>query len=80
MTLEQFEQEALNFPVDQRTLLAQKLLMSVAQEQQQREAQLLEQLSPWARSLLGIAKTDAPAPTDEEVKRDYQAYLEEKYS
>jgi hypothetical protein len=80
MTLEQVEQEALNLSLDVRALLAQKLLKSVAQEQQNRDAELLEQLSPWARSLLGIAQTDAPAPTDEEVKRDYEAYLEAKYS
>jgi len=80
MTLEQVEQEALNLSLDVRALLAQKLMKSVAQEQQHREAELLEELSPWARSLLGIAKTDAPAPTDEEVKRNYEAYLEAKYS
>lgn len=33
-----------------------------------------------AERLLGILKTDAPAPTDEEVKEMYVDYLSQKYA
>lgn len=33
-----------------------------------------------AHKLFGILRTDAPPPTDEEIKEEYYAYLEKKYS
>ena len=37
-------------------------------------------LSPWTRRLLGAARAPGkPAPTDEDVRRDYVDYLEAKY-
>ena len=40
----------------------------------------LSKLSPWARSLYGVAKpADGSNPTDEELLQEYIDYLEEKY-
>jgi len=37
-------------------------------------------LSPWTRSLIGIARRPGErAPTDEEVREEYIDYLEKKY-
>ncbi len=39
------------------------------------------ELSPWTRSLIGIARRpgEARAPTDEEIREEYVDYLEKKY-
>jgi len=78
LTLEQLETKTLSLPIDIRAKLAQKLLSSLALDNKNREKQQIQQLSPWAHSLLGIAKTEFPV-NDDEIKRDYADYLEKKY-
>jgi hypothetical protein len=78
LTLERLETEILRLPIDIRAKLAQKLLSSVALDNEKIEKQRIERLSPWAHSLLGIAKTEFLV-SDEEIKHDYVAYLEKKY-
>jgi len=77
LTLEQLETETLSLPIDIRAKLAQKLLSSLTLDKN-REKQQIQQLSPWAHSLLGIAQTEFPV-SDDEIKRDYVDYLEKKY-
>jgi len=78
LTLKRLEIETLRLPIDIRAKLAQKLLSSLALDNKNLEKQRVQQLSPWAHSLLGIAKTEFPV-SDDEIKQDYVAYLEKKY-
>ena len=78
LTLERLEIEILRLPIDIRAKLAQKLLSSVVLDNKNLEKQRSQGLSPWAHSLLGIAKTEFSG-SDEEIKDDYVAYLEKKY-
>ncbi len=77
-TPEQIEEEALKLPMGARAILAQNLLLSVGRERLKHEEAFRQQLSPWARGLLGIAKPEQPL-SDEDIRCDYEAYLERKY-
>lgn len=78
LTPTQIEEEALKLPMGARAQLAQNLLISVGWESLRHEEEFRQQLSPWARGLLGIAKPEVPL-SDEDLQHDYEAYLERKY-
>lgn len=75
MTLQELQEQALKLSIEERWQLIQVLMRSV-----QPHPQLPLKHKGLAASLIGIAKTDAPSSTDEEVKamldeRRVQKYL-----
>lgn len=79
-----------NLPFDERVALIEQLTLSLHQEQlpasdtgdAQAESNVMSEPSrtPVTDRLFGAFKTDAPPPTDEEIREDYTNYLMEKYS
>lgn len=69
MTLQELQYQALQLSIEKRWQLVNLLLHSL-----QTETISVSKQQGLAASLIGIAKTNAPAPTDEEV----QAMLNER--
>ncbi|MBW4622879.1 MAG: hypothetical protein KME17_26405 [Cyanosarcina radialis HA8281-LM2] len=74
MTLNELQDRALKLSVRDRWQLINTLMRSV-----QPQPQLTVKPQGLAASLIGIAKTDAPPPTDEEVKAMLDERLVQKY-
>lgn len=71
MTHKQLIEEIRQLPIEQRKELLEVLSRSL---------QSPEDRVGIVERLRGIAKTDGPAPTDDDLKEDYIRYLTEKYS
>lgn len=74
MTLQEIQEQALRLSLEERWQLINALMKSV-----QPQSQLKVKPKGLAASLIGIAKTDAPPPTDEEVKAMLDERLVKKY-
>jgi len=86
MTHEELIQEINQLPRDKRRALGEAILRSVGEElasdsilREQSEVTREEKIAAFHR-LRGMLKTEAPPPTDEELREDYINYLAEKYS
>lgn len=91
MTREEIVKEARQLPLTERKAAVEEITSSIREEMQangsaakdashaKNESSLDEKLAAFYR-LQGMLKTDAPPPTDEELKQDYIDYLAEKYS
>jgi hypothetical protein len=75
MTHKQLIEEIRQLPIEQR-----KELLEVLSRSLRDEAPSPEDRVGIVERLRGIAKTDGPAPTDDDLKEDYVRYLTEKYS
>jgi uncharacterized protein HemX len=73
MTLQELKNQALKLAVDERLELIAALQQSLDPRLQSLSKQGL------ADGLIGIAKTDAPPPTDEEVEAMLDERLAQKY-
>jgi hypothetical protein len=74
MTIRELESQALKLSVSDRQHLIKALQRSL-----QTKKQPAVKPKGLAASLIGIAKTDAPPPTDEEVKVMLDERLSQKY-
>lgn len=74
MTLRELQEQALELSVEERWQLVKTLIQSL-----QSNSQLAVKPKGLAASLIGIAKTDARPPTDEEVKVMLDERLVQKY-
>jgi hypothetical protein len=74
MTIHELESQALKLSVRDRQHLIKALQRSL-----QPEEQPIAKSRGLAASLIGIAKTDTPPPTDEEVKAMLDERLAQKY-
>jgi hypothetical protein len=74
MTLHDLQDQALKLSVEERWQLINALIQSL-----QPKSQPTVRSRGLAASLVGIAKTDAPPPTDEEVKAMLDERLAQKY-
>ena len=74
MTLQEIQEQALRLSLEERWQLINALMQSV-----QTQSQPKVKPKGLAASLIGIAKTDTPAPTDEEVKAMLDERLVKKY-
>jgi len=74
MTLRDLQEQALKLPVDERWQLINTLMRSL-----QPTAESTVKPKGLGASLIGIAKTDAPPPTDEAVKAMLDERLVQKY-
>jgi hypothetical protein len=72
MTLHELQEQALRLSVAERQVLINALTQSLRPNQ-------LSKPSGLAASLIGIAKTDAPPPTDAEVSAILNERLVQKY-
>jgi hypothetical protein len=85
MTREEIVKEARQLPLAERKAAVDEITSSIREETEANgsattgETNLEEKLAAFHR-LHGMLKTDAPPPTDEELKEDYINYLAEKYS
>jgi hypothetical protein len=85
MTREEIVKEARQLPLAERKAAVDEITSSIREEIDANgsattgESNLEEKLAAFHR-LHGMLKTDAPPPTDEELKEDYINYLTEKYS
>lgn len=75
MTLSELQDQALRLSVEDRWQLINSLMHSLQPETQPSTVKP----EGLAASLIGIAKTDAPTPTDEEVKAMLDERLTQKY-
>jgi hypothetical protein len=75
MTPEEIITEIRQLPLDERLRILETLSRDIRSSVQtaNRKGTPVERVS-------GLLETDAPAPTDEELKRDYIDYLDSKYS
>ncbi len=74
MTLHEVQEQALRLSAEERWQLINTLMQSL-----QSKSQATIKPKGLAASLVGIAKTDAPSPTDEEVKILLDERLVQKY-
>jgi hypothetical protein len=74
MTLRELQDRALRLSLEERWELVNTLMRSL-----QLSSQLAVKPQGLAASLIGIAKTDAPPPTDEEVQAMLDERLVQKY-
>jgi hypothetical protein len=74
MLLHELQDQALKLPVEERWQLVNALMRSL-----QSESQAKVQSAGLAQSLIGIAKTEALPPTDEEVATILDERLAQKY-
>ena len=74
MTLRELQERALRLSTEERWQLINVLMQSL-----QPKPQATVKPKGLAASLIGIAKTDAPSPTDEEVKMILDERLMQKY-
>jgi len=75
MKWEELRKEAYSLSVYDRLLLIDAIVQSLSHELRPRPSRpqgIVERLS-------GVLKTDGPPPTDEEVEKMKEEYLEEKY-
>jgi len=85
MTREEIVKESRHLPLAERKAAVEEITTSIREEIEANgsatrgESNLEEKLVAFHR-LHGMLKTDAPPPTDEELKEDYINYLAEKYS
>ena len=75
MTLRELQDQALRLSIEDRWQLINVLLRSL----QPNNSQPNVKNQGLAESLIGIAKTDLPAPTDEEVNTMLDERLAQKY-
>lgn len=78
MTLNELQERALQLPLEERWQLVNRLMHSL-QQHALPETNQDDESEDLVRSLIGIAKTDGPAPTDEEVRAMLDERLVEKY-
>ena len=78
MTFSELQKQALNLSVEERWRLVNQLIQSL-QLDTEHSIVFQNASKPSAVSLMGIARTDSPAPTDEEVKAMLDKRLTEKY-
>ena len=79
MTFIELQEQALSLSIEERWQLVNRLMYSL-QPSSSVEATLDdEEDKNLVQSLVGIAKTDGPAPTDEEVRAMLDERLVEKY-
>lgn len=74
MTLTELQAQALKLPLEERWQLISALIRSV-----QPETPKAIEPKGLAASLVGLAKTDSPPPTDEEVAMMLDERLAQKY-
>ncbi|MEO0768771.1 MAG: hypothetical protein AAFY72_04960 [Cyanobacteria bacterium J06649_4] len=74
MTLNELQEQALKLPSEERLQLIDALTRSL-----QPQAHIPTKPKGLVASLVGIAKTDEPVPTDEEVKAMLDERLVQKY-
>lgn len=79
MTLQEFQNQALQLSIGDRWRLVQSLLNSIQQEtlslsSPNPSANLVASLDPWTQSLLGVISLGT-----EDTTESYIDYLEEKY-
>ena len=91
MTREEVVKEARQLPLAERKAAVEEITSSIREEIEangsvtpaashaKADSSREERLAAFHR-LHGMLKTDAPPPTDEELKEDYINYLAEKYS
>lgn len=91
MTREELVKEIRQLPLVERKAVVEEISRSIQEEIQANgsatageshakdESSRKEKLAAFHR-LQGMLKTDAPPPTDEELKEDYINHLAEKYS
>ena len=82
MTLHELQEQALKLPAEERWQLINVLMRSVSDQQSwllQPNPRSTARPTGLATSLIGIAKTDAPPPTEEEVKAMLDEQLVQKY-
>jgi hypothetical protein len=91
MTREEIVKEARHLPLAERNAAVEEITTSIREEieangsgttdaSHAKDASSLEERLAAFHRLYGMLKTDAPPPTDEELKEDYINYLAEKYS
>ena len=78
MTSNEIQQQALALSAEEKLQLVNRLMRSLQPEIQPNASTSLKQKG-LAASLVGIAKTDSPPPTDEEVRAILDNRLIEKY-
>ena len=78
MTFSELQEQALNLSVEERWRLVNQLIQSL-QLDTEHSTVFQNESKPSAVSLMGIARTDGPAPNDEEVKAMLDKRLTEKY-
>lgn len=82
MTYQEIIEQVVKLPTADRLTILEVVSRSLREEfaaQSQSEPTVEQKLAAMNR-LIGIAKTDIPAPTDQELKDDYTDYLTRKYS
>lgn len=72
-TLQQLKQQINQLPINERLALIQSLLASI-----EAETQPTQDIKAAIERMRGIAKTDAPAPTDAEVEQMLEEHRVEK--
>ena len=86
MTVKDIVVQAEQLPLSERWLVVNELLRSLQNETLAAFARKKQPATgpareiPPASALRGIAKPDGPIPTDEEIRKDYINYLEQKYA
>ena len=76
MQLRELQERALKLPLEERWQLVNRLMRSL---QPSVETALDDEDEDIVSSLIGIAKTEGPAPTDEEVRAMLDERLVQKY-
>ncbi|HMS43053.1 MAG TPA: hypothetical protein PKE69_22685 [Pyrinomonadaceae bacterium] len=84
MTQQQLVQEFRTYPKAQKSVIIRQLLRIFEEDLEETEQKVEKELSIKERKaaidrLRGIAKTENPPMTKEEVREDYYNYLAEKY-
>jgi hypothetical protein len=82
MTLQELQEQALKLSIEERWELVWVVLRSISDQQSwplQPNPQSTARPTGLAASLIGIVQTDAPPPTDEEVKAVLDEQLVQKY-
>ena len=86
MTKEELVKEFRHLPLEEREAAVEEILRGIREEpdglsvQSEVKRNRIEEKLAAVERLRGLFKTDAPPPTDEELKEDYINYLAKKYS
>ena len=88
MTREELVKEIKQLPLAEREAVVEEVSRSIQEEveangslaKSEEQRNRIEQKLAAVNRLRGLFKTDAPPPTDEELKEDYVNYLTKKYS
>jgi hypothetical protein len=75
MTLKELAAQIVQLPVEERLTLLELLSRSLRDD-----FTLQSSGSSLAKRLRGIARTDEPVPSNDDLKQDYVSFLEQKYS